>query len=1156
MSSTFDFRIFRDCLERGTLEPIFKRPRSGQALGMISLEFLVGELRAAIDRGTRIAESNLVDIARRLVLGRRPDEVREFGELWVRAGSADASAEHLACAIESALTGWPSTSGAHANFVKALNSRVIVADHGPLGSAVRETRYRVGSPADHLLAGERSQPAGFPVVVSPRATGRPWTSRLAPAIWVSAKLRPAQGEGRMRAGLPDVGSVGRSEGFVGELSSRWNQLISSIPGIADRDRTILDQMGIELPQGVHWLATELGVSTLDSAGLGLALEYHATSQNRAIPAGVGFTGRWQGGLLKGVSGISAKLGAAREAGVFLLFACLAPGEEVLPETGVHLERLEENLSFDEVVVRVNTACARFGVTEHRWEMVIRQMSDRLGAATKDRWLPEAATSTSLFPVGFVGRTGVLDTLERWDSEAESGNRRLNRLVIGPPRAGKTSVLARWMQRLAERHRRTPLWFSFLRESEMGREFDHFRSSLTEQIEARHCVLLRPRARVREGDELQEILEDTRIHVDIVVDGLDEAEPASQAQVLRMLARLVAPGLTILSSQPLAALSDPVYRWQSTQLGDSASVEQRDDADALIGAFAATFRESAEDQLGDIGEELSQPSRRCTLIDQTGANLWILKDLLSSIRAGRAELPRPGDRVAVSGDINEYSRTVLEEVKSRFSAPGAHIDQTDFEILLRHLSLNGAQPWPLHELIRFGFEGRSLDHDAEIRWRDALRACALRLLDCRDEDGECSIRYRDAWFAHYVRSQTPSHQLGQIVKKLVRSLQTDSGHLPTIRDFAVQNAAILVSSEAPRLTGMLVDKTDWASMRFFQLVTRGRLESTNSGSYLGLFVAELTGLQALCSEPSVTSALRDLRDAMSEWSWAASTSSSSAAAWWEGLAAVRTHQVWQRQMVNRRDGSADLLVPRGGYQVHSQELPLLDGPACELPGGSIVLAGRERELRGTRSLVVLDPRTEVIRARMRLDLPPVRQMVAIGEDTVVLLAGYHEEEGAVLVRVDFDRWSSSRKEIAGEAIGLINLGGGREGRVLLAAVSQGERFAFLSFDEQLTQRCEQSAELPSWNVQRRSQRLDRCLMAFSDNSFAAWLSGENGRTAGAQILCLDGDGTIRERTPMEVQGSQAIRGCMPLSEAVFSLLSRRNRARSIASSFRSELMVRR
>jgi len=55
MSSSFGIKAL---LERGTLEPIFKRPRSGWALAPISLEFLVGELREAIARGTRIAESN------------------------------------------------------------------------------------------------------------------------------------------------------------------------------------------------------------------------------------------------------------------------------------------------------------------------------------------------------------------------------------------------------------------------------------------------------------------------------------------------------------------------------------------------------------------------------------------------------------------------------------------------------------------------------------------------------------------------------------------------------------------------------------------------------------------------------------------------------------------------------------------------------------------------------------------------------------------------------------------------------------------------------------------------------------------------------------------------------------------------------------------
>ena len=73
------------------------------------------------------------------------------------------------------------------------------------------------------------------------------------------------------------------------------------------------------PPWLHVYARDVGVSRLDSAGLAMALDGRLDKDAWPLPAGVGFTGRLKNlgarnPTLAGVTGLSAKLQAAREAG--------------------------------------------------------------------------------------------------------------------------------------------------------------------------------------------------------------------------------------------------------------------------------------------------------------------------------------------------------------------------------------------------------------------------------------------------------------------------------------------------------------------------------------------------------------------------------------------------------------------------------------------------------------------------------------------------------------------------------------------------------------------------------------------------------------------------------------------------------------------------
>ena len=438
----------------------------------------VAKARPAKYRYSFIDGPHVTRIARRCLLGRFPDEIERFREFWVANG---ASEEVVTLAAEAARCGegrWPARiieagsqeaatffSRAHADFVKGLEEIEHAEKAGPFGDAIQSSRYACGvGRCGSSLRGEFELSPGFPIVGLSQGfresawveTASEWPRWLADyeSTLAADQLQESRREGlsHLRKLLEDV-EVSVRKAMGGPQSPRASE----------------GNGATALPEWLTLYALDFGVEGLDSAGLALALQRLADDQHRTIPSGVGFTGRWEDGRLQSVTGIRAKLRAAREAGIFALFACANQDEvkglqQPVPEPGVILVFLPADSSLDDVVVRVNTICHDLGLTEYRWRRAVKTWEGQvLGNDDREelnRLLPYAAEKTC--PVGFVGRDKLLSKLDQRKKEIEAQGGSGHIALVGSPRSGKTTTLSHWIFQREGMGPRPPVWFSFLR----------------------------------------------------------------------------------------------------------------------------------------------------------------------------------------------------------------------------------------------------------------------------------------------------------------------------------------------------------------------------------------------------------------------------------------------------------------------------------------------------------------------------------------------------------------------------------------------------------------------------------------------------------------------------------------------------------------------
>jgi hypothetical protein len=342
-------------LGRGALTDLLRRRGSTDWLRLASpqiIEESVSQILACVPaRGVaRFNPSQVAALAKRLLLARNAELLEKLCPLWREFGTHDSDCKQLVAAVRRVVTGWPGGisgvgdamvfSGALADFLD--ETQVLAYTPGPLGDAIRESRM-----FDDDWAG------GFPVVL--RGDGDNLSPSVQQHLWVETVCGP-------------VDSM-----LTNQWAPVWQRAGKALGTVA---------ASIDAPSLPNWfqiLATlpDFPIETLESAGLCAAFQALALYQERPLPFGVGFTGRWdENGKLRGVADLTQKLQAAADAGVFLLFACKDTSEPMpQPTAGVRLALLNEHLSLAEVIRRVNRVCAESGVTEYRW----RQESGKLQA---------------------------------------------------------------------------------------------------------------------------------------------------------------------------------------------------------------------------------------------------------------------------------------------------------------------------------------------------------------------------------------------------------------------------------------------------------------------------------------------------------------------------------------------------------------------------------------------------------------------------------------------------------------------------------------------------------------------------------------------------------------------------------------------------------
>ena len=383
-----------------------------------------------IDRYHFLHILHLTSIARRCLLGRFPEHIERLRPLWVNNG---ASERVVALAVEAArfgtgpgrIIGTRSEqtaalfSSAHADFVHKLSEIEHEPKAGPFGEAIHGSRYAIGEGGDcHFLADESRLPIGFPVVHL--AEARPEFG-FRDFAWVEPTSKwPVWLADHKAALAADQLQESRRERFdqVRKLLSRVEKSVRVAISRLGFRQAPERQPGIALPDWLTLYVLDFDFEDFGSAGLALALQRLSDLHGWPIPAGVGFTGSWQDGRLQAVTGIRGKLRAAREAGIFVLFACAEDDEvstlQPVDREGVTLALLEKNALIDEVVVRVNTVCHDLGLTEYRWRRAVKNWENRVlgrrDEADLSRLLPDAAEKTC--PVGFVGRECLLMELDR------------------------------------------------------------------------------------------------------------------------------------------------------------------------------------------------------------------------------------------------------------------------------------------------------------------------------------------------------------------------------------------------------------------------------------------------------------------------------------------------------------------------------------------------------------------------------------------------------------------------------------------------------------------------------------------------------------------------------------------------------------------------
>lgn len=839
--------------------------------------------------------SQVCSLAQRLILSRETSLLSRLRPLWRAFGSNDESCDEVIRATQSALMDWPSDvwqsrdglnglkfSPALAAFIEALKAVAESDVVGVLGTAIRTCR----------ISDERPH-VGFPLIL---------LGNLGP---------------NLRAGLWVTPTASSSSASVDKEPVEWEELWTRVDQLVNRNNS-KDNPVLPLPVWLKQLYSLNGwsVKTLESAGLGLAVQMLARQGGVTVPFGIGFTGRWVQERLRGVRDIATKMNAAKEAGVFLLFACADPIEAVPgPVAGVRLVLLPEGLTLVDVVRWVNRVCADSGVTEFRWREAQRRF--QAASATTTAFSPDLrqALAEDRCPNGFVGREVALDQLRKAAAvNDQNGGRRLV-AVLAPPRSGKTTLLSQF----ASEQSPYPIWFSFLRGQATRQNLSQLEDAIRDQIAARFGVLRLPESTTGPVD-LKALLDSVSGRVDLVVDGLDEAAtPQESCNVLSWLQQFPGDGVLVVGSQPL----DAIRAVNCTTIPlDNGSESGHDDARQLIARFANRF--ARHEHLNGVAQELRQRSWVDGLVQRSGGNLWILTEFLSAVERDQAGWPNEPSELPLSTDVREYCEILVSTVLASYDdATRPHVEK-----FLAFRSFLKKQPLEVTDVVAladvsapFGTWSRT----------GVLKGSARRIIQF---DGK-HCRFWSPLTHDAVRDNYQSYSQ-EVAARFIARIKEDQSETE-LGDQLLESIPMLLREV--RDAGMvlhLLSDTPWLNRRMRMLAARGRPMTD--------LKAELHALEPL-AKSDCQRAVRNMIDWLDGWGWAIDDSRDLIDQWWNAAGAVT--QGWPRSEVAQgatREGIR-LLVPIVGsadvapcYELIQSTSTPPDAKSHEGEQGSIRICG--------------------------------------------------------------------------------------------------------------------------------------------------------------------------------------------------------------------------
>ncbi len=816
-------------------------------IDLASTSLLEQELNAlaGLDGGSlreQFRVSQVCALAQRLILSRHTSLLSILCPLWQAFGSSDESCNRVVSATQSALANWPSDvwqpsgrtigtkfSPALAEFFEALGAVADSDAAGVLGITIRTSRIMDERP--HV---------GFPLI-----------------------LRGDHGA-NLRAGLWIVPTASLSNTGVDPLHDAWKNLSSRIQQLVYGVERA-HEPDLKLPGWLHQVSAlnSWSIETLESAGLGLAIQMLAQRAKVNLPLGIGFTGQWKEGKLRGVRDIAIKMQAAKEAGVFLLFACADPCEAVPgPIEGVRLILLPEGLCLKDAVRSVNRACADSGMTEFRWREAQRRFRVAAPATTAHSPdLPEARAE-SLCPMGFIGRETALQQMREAAADGQPSGRRLM-AVIAPARSGKTTLLSHF----ASEHAPYPIWFSFRRGQATRQNLAQLQKAVRDQIAARFGAVPFPANQTAPAESTPPAQERTLVdavsgRIDVIVDGLDEAGSLEQSRILDWLQRLPGDGVVVVGSQPIHAIDD--VSCSKINLRDDSGSGQAD-ARQLIASFAQRF--VGHDHLRMIAQQLQQQPWLDDMVQRSGGNLWVLTEFLSAVERDHAGWPLTPSELPLSSDVREYCRTLVSAALADYEPERRPL----LETFVAYRSFLGEEPCQVADVVRLA--GNTLLEAPFGSWSGTgvLTESVRRVIQF---DG-VNCRFWSPLTREAIRGNYRS-DAGTVASRFISWIQGDQAHGP-FTDQLVQTIPMLLAElHDTKLTRALLFETPWLHLRMRMIA--------DQGEPMTALQAELQALKQV-APADCRLALRQMIDWLAGWGWAIDNSPELIGQWWDVAGAV-------------------------------------------------------------------------------------------------------------------------------------------------------------------------------------------------------------------------------------------------------------------------------